>query len=243
MTTFGTLYSGIGGADLGLARCGWQCLWQCENDPYRMAILARHWGQIPMYADVFDAPKSPRNLYADVVYAEIPGPVPSYIDPLLRVAQESQPPVMLLETSISKQENMHVRIAEGLTDAGYQVAARTISYGTSAIVDDEWRMVVSEPRTRAMFFALRRGAFLGTAAPTWASVFGPALLDDVMRADEDTMPIADLEIARGFPAGWTCTCGEESWKCRCDTERRRVALREATSPMLMQWLRQVIEVP
>jgi DNA (cytosine-5)-methyltransferase 1 len=52
--TFGSLFSGIGGFDLGLERAGWRCAWQIEVDPYRQAVLQRHWPDVPRYGDIRD---------------------------------------------------------------------------------------------------------------------------------------------------------------------------------------------
>lgn len=50
--TFGSLFAGIGGIDLGLERAGWTCKWQVENDPYCLAVLRKHWPNIPKFGDV-----------------------------------------------------------------------------------------------------------------------------------------------------------------------------------------------
>ena len=41
--TFGSLFSGIGGIDLGLERAGMECKWQVEKDSYCQSILQKHW--------------------------------------------------------------------------------------------------------------------------------------------------------------------------------------------------------
>jgi DNA (cytosine-5)-methyltransferase 1 len=53
---FGSLFSGIGGIDLGLERAGMQVAWQCEIDPYCRRVLAKHWPEIPCYEDVRNLP-------------------------------------------------------------------------------------------------------------------------------------------------------------------------------------------
>lgn len=45
--TFGSLFSGGGGLDLGLEQAGMKCTFQVENDKHCLTLLGRHWPDVP----------------------------------------------------------------------------------------------------------------------------------------------------------------------------------------------------
>lgn len=52
---YASLFSGIGGFDLGLDRAGMECAVQVENDPFCLDILQKHWPSVPKIQDIRDA--------------------------------------------------------------------------------------------------------------------------------------------------------------------------------------------
>ena len=52
--TVGSLFSGIGGLELGLERAGMTVCWQVEKDDYAVRVLEKHWPEVPKHRDIFE---------------------------------------------------------------------------------------------------------------------------------------------------------------------------------------------
>ena len=50
--TFGSLFAGVGGFDMGMEDAGWECKFQVEWDKHCQHILNKHWPDIPKWGDV-----------------------------------------------------------------------------------------------------------------------------------------------------------------------------------------------
>ena len=69
MLSFGSLFAGIGGVDLGFERAGMNCKWQVEIDDYATRILEKHWPNVRRYRDIRDVRKLE---YVDVIAGGFP---------------------------------------------------------------------------------------------------------------------------------------------------------------------------
>lgn len=52
--TFGSLFAGVGGFDMGFEQAGWDCKFQVEWDNNCQQILNKHWPDVPKWGDVSD---------------------------------------------------------------------------------------------------------------------------------------------------------------------------------------------
>lgn len=50
--TVGSLFTGIGGLDLGFERAGFEIRWMCEQNTFCQRVLRKHWPTVPIYDDV-----------------------------------------------------------------------------------------------------------------------------------------------------------------------------------------------
>ncbi len=69
--TFGSLFAGIGGFDLGLERAGMECKWQVEIDDYATRVLKKHWPDVRRWDDVRTFPP-PGDWDVDVICGGFP---------------------------------------------------------------------------------------------------------------------------------------------------------------------------
>ena len=47
-----SLFSGVGGFDMGLERAGFETVYQCEIDKHARSVLDRHWPDVPKWGDI-----------------------------------------------------------------------------------------------------------------------------------------------------------------------------------------------
>jgi DNA (cytosine-5)-methyltransferase 1 len=69
--TFGSLFAGIGGFDLGLEAAGMSCKWQVEIDPFATAVLQKHWPHVERWRDIRDF-KPTKKVSVDVICGGFP---------------------------------------------------------------------------------------------------------------------------------------------------------------------------
>ena len=72
MLTFGSLFAGIGGFDLGLERAGMACAWQVEREPYAARVLEKHWPNVRRHDDVCTFPPEEGNWAVDLICGGFP---------------------------------------------------------------------------------------------------------------------------------------------------------------------------
>jgi DNA (cytosine-5)-methyltransferase 1 len=71
--TVGSLFSGIGGFELGLERTGgFKTVWQCEIDPFCLKVLEKHWPGVKRFADIKKMGIGEEIPYVDVICGGFP---------------------------------------------------------------------------------------------------------------------------------------------------------------------------
>ncbi len=154
--TFGSLFAGIGGFDLGFERAGFECRWQVEIDDYATKILEKHWPKVHRERDIRGC--SARNLErVDIIAGGFPCQDISYAGlgagldgersglffEAIRLVSELQPRAVVLENVAALLTRGLDRVLGTLAEIGY---------------DAEWHCIpaayVGAPHIRDRVFVL-----------------------------------------------------------------------------------------
>lgn len=175
--SIGSLFSGIGGLDLGLERTGhFRTAWFCERDPYCQRVLAEQWPGVPIYDD---ATALPDDLEApDVITAGFPCQPVSHAG--RRLAQDDERwlwphvgrLVRILQPRLVVMENV-----PGLLTAGF---GDVISDLAACGYDAEWDCVpasaLGATHRRDRVFIVAHSTGIGQPGPRarWSAVHQPS---------------------------------------------------------------------
>ena len=159
--TFGSLFAGIGGFDLGFERAGMVCKWQVEIDDYANRVLAKHWPNVHRERDIRTAGR--HNLErVDVICGGFPCQDISYAGlgagldgersglffEAIRVVRELRPQIVVLENVAALLTRGLDRVLGTLAEIGY---------------DAEWHCIpaaaVGAPHIRDRVFVIGADAY------------------------------------------------------------------------------------
>jgi len=138
--TFGSLFAGIGGLDLGLERAGMECLWQVEINDYATQVLERHWPGVRRHRDVRTFPPA-GDWSVDLICGGFPcqdisnagrrsgieGSQSGLFFEVIRVARQLRPRFLLLENVSALLARGMGTVLRELAEIGYDAEWHCIS--------------------------------------------------------------------------------------------------------------------
>ena len=129
--THGSLFSGIGGFELGAKRAGIKTIWNCEINPFCRMILKKHFPETTQYTDITTLKNPP---YVDIISGGFPCQDISIANPkgeglngkrsglwkeMLRIICETRPHYVLIENSPELLRKGFSTLLQNLSEAGY----------------------------------------------------------------------------------------------------------------------------
>lgn len=148
LLTHGSLFTGIGGFDLGFERAGIKTIWQVEIDEYCQRVLARRFPDAKQHSDVRMVGK--RNLeWVDILSGGFPCKgfssatrgrrvAPWLWPPMRRIAQELRPTWLLVENVTHFDGAKLKQMVSEMEADGYEVGP-TLEIPACAFGHDHWR--------------------------------------------------------------------------------------------------------
>lgn len=253
--TFGSLFTGVGGFDLGLERSGMRCGWQVEINAHARSILERHWPEIPRWDDV----RTFRGEAVDLVAGGDPCPVrsrargdrpskhPDLSGYFLAVVGRLRPRWVVRENVLAPDA---VGFAAGLEALGYRSASLAFDSRDFTGQSRRRQFVLGCPPeihsrfARTVFDAADDFGFVSSSDQEETPIAACLTAHGMRVAAEDTycfepgrgirvLAAEEAEALQGFPRGWTAGFPER---------RRRSMLGNAVTVNVVEWVgRRIIE--
>ena len=129
--THGSLFSGIGGFELGAKRAGIKTIWNCEINSFCRKILKKHFPETTQYTDITTLKNPP---YVDIISGGFPCQDISIANPkgegldgkrsglwkeMFRIICEARPDYVLIENSPQLLRKDFSTLLQNLSEAGY----------------------------------------------------------------------------------------------------------------------------
>ena len=200
--TFGSLFAGIGGIDLGLERAGLQCRWQVEIDRFCRRVLDKHWPDVPKHQDVRTFPPAQGNWSVDLIAGGFPcqdisdagqragidGDRSGLWEEFARIVRVLRPRYVLVENVAAMLYRGMGRVLRDMAECGY---------------DAEWQVLSASnfgaPHLRRRVFVLAYASSERRPANGW---FTPRFVNEELSSSDWTDgPWSDVCEYRRSPGG------------------------------------------
>ncbi|MFY7952803.1 MAG: DNA cytosine methyltransferase [Armatimonadaceae bacterium] len=157
--TFGSLFAGIGGFDLGFERAGLVCKWQVEINEFCRKVLAKHWPDVRRHDDVKTFPPEGSDLdeyRVDVICGGFPCQGISYAgkgeglqdersglwSEYARIVRVLRPRYVVVENSPALRERGLGTVLRDLAGCGFDAEWSLLSACTLGATHMRWRLFI-----------------------------------------------------------------------------------------------------
>jgi DNA (cytosine-5)-methyltransferase 1 len=157
--TFGSLFAGIGGFDLGLERAGMECKWQVEIDPYCQRVLAKHWPNVRRHDDVRTFPPTDADDWrVDVICGGFPCQGISRANHAAAGLEDARSGLWVEFARVVRFIRPRYVVVENTTEITYRGLTKVLGDLAACGFDAEWAPVsasqLGAPHTRQRIFVV-----------------------------------------------------------------------------------------
>jgi DNA (cytosine-5)-methyltransferase 1 len=178
---YGSLFSGIGGIDIGFDRAGLKCAWQVEIDKFARKVLDNHWPEVPKHEDI----RTFEPTYVDVVCGGFPcqdisvagrgkglaGERSGLWREMLRVVRTIRPRYIVIENVAALLVRGLDTVLWDIASLGYDAEWSTVSACSLGAPHTRDRLFIvayrNEKRRRSLRFGNERQNGMGARLNAW----------------------------------------------------------------------------